>query len=559
MNTKKHLRLLGAGLLCAGLFGPHATSLFAQQAPQIEVPYSEVIDVRVVNVEVVVEEKGARVRGLGPQDFVLEVDGKEVPIEYFTEVEGGLAIERAAAEDATVPALAPGTNVGTSYLVFLDEFFTRPPDRDRVIDGLLEQLPNLTPQDRMAIVAYDGKRVEMLTTWSQSVPDLTRVLRKAKDRPTFGLQRLAEQRVFESARDLEELRNNARRGSEANQGDFRRSVDLEEEQLAQRISEQVKRATTAAASALRSFANPPGRKVMMIYSGGWPSDPGSWVTSDPYLSSRLTGVRRGEELIGPLADNANRLGYTLYMIDVPGIVNTGVDASESSLAEVDLILDRRQNRENQEEATLFDLAERTGGKALVNSASRDAFERVVADTRSYYWLGFTPQWKGDDTKHKVEVKLRKKGPDIRTRKGYSDLSRSSEVNMMVESSLLFGDPPSSEPLQVEVGRGQKAGFGTREVPLKVYIPLHALTFLPGPNGFVCDAELRVAVLDEDGNTSEIPVIPLLVQGKEAPRPGAIKIWENKLKMRHKRHDLVVSIYDKASGKILSAKVEVPKL
>jgi len=554
MNTNQQiLGLFGLGLLAC------AASLSAQDVPQIEVPFTEVVDVRVVNVEVVVEEKGARVRGLGPHDFVLEVDGKAAPIEYFTEVEGGLAVDRATAQDATVPALAPGAEVGTSYLVFIDEFFTRPPDRDRVVRGLIEQLPNLTPQDRMAIVAFDGKKVEMLSSWSQSIPDLTRVLRKATERTAYGLQRLAEQRIFESARDLEDLRANARTGSQANQGDFRRSLDLEEEQLAQRVSEQVRRATTAASSALRSFANPPGRKVMMVYSGGWPADPGTWVTADPYLASRFTGVKRGDEIVGSLAENANRLGYTLYMIDVPGVVNTGVDASESSLEEVQVILDRRRERENQEEATLYDLAGRTGGKALVNSASVDAFERVVADTRSYYWLGFTPQWKGDDTQHKVVVKLKDRKLDVRTRKGYSDLSRGTEVNMMVESSLLFGDPPSSDPLHVEVGRGQKKGIGMREVPLKVYIPLHALTFLPTAKGFVCDVELRIAVLDSDGNTSEIPVVPLVMQGKEAPLPGTIHVWEEKLKMRTKRHDLVVSIYDKTSGKILSAKVEVPKL
>lgn len=555
MKTKRNIPWL---LLSALAAAPLAAQSPAEQAA-VEIPYSEVVDVRVVNVEVVVEERGARVRGLGPQDFVLEVDGREVPIEYFTEVEGGLAVERAQAGDATVPALAPGSSVGTSYLVFIDDFFTRPADRDRVVDGLIEQLPNLTPQDRMAIVAFDGKRVEMLTTWSQDIGDLTRVLRKAKDRTAYGLQRLAEQRLFESARDMEELRLGARRGGTANQGDFRRSVDLEEEQLAQRISDQVRRATTAAASVLRSFANPPGRKVMMIYSGGWPSDPGTWVTSDPYLSSRLSGVRRGDQLVGQLADNANRLGYTLYMIDVPGIVNTGVDASESSLEESSLILDRRRQREIEEEATLRDLAARTGGRALVNSSNVDAFAQVVGDTRSYYWLGFTPQWRGDDSKHKIEVKLREKGPDVRTRTGFSDLSRASEVNMMVESSLLFGDPPTSEPLQVEAGRGQKLRFGLREVPLKVFIPLHALTFLPVSGGYVSDVELRIAVLDEDGNSSEIPVVPLVFQGKSPPTAGSIKPWETKLKMRTKRHDLVVSLYDKPSGKILSAKVEVPQL
>lgn len=547
---------LSAGaLLVPALLAP-AGSVFAQDS---KVPFAEVIDVRVVNVEVVVEENGARVRGLGPNDFELLVDGKEVPIEYFTEVEGGQAVDRTAQQDATVPALAPGAAVGTSYFIFIDDFFARPNDRDRVLNGMIEQLPNLGPEDRMAIVAFDGKAIEMLSTWTSSVPDLTRALKKAKDRTAYGLQRVAEQRLFESARDIEELRSSTRRGLSNNAGDFRRSLSLEEEQLARRVAEQVERAATAAASALRSFANPPGRKVMLLLSGGWPADPATWVTLDPYISASFSGVKRARDLYGELYDNANRLGYTIYPVDVPGLVASGIEATESSLEASQLNLDRLIERQRQEESALFEIAERTGGVALINTANVNAFERVVSDTRSYYWLGFTPEWRGDDQGHRISVELRRKGPKVRTRQGFSDLSRATEVNMMVESALLFGDPPTAEPLKIEAGRGQKQGIGKRDVPLKVYIPLSALTFLPDAEGIRAEAELRVAVLDDDGNSSEIPVVPILINGKQAAAPGQVQIFETRLRMRTKAHQLVVSIYDKVSGKILSAKTAVPAI
>lgn len=64
-----------------------------QPQPAAEPPasiFGEQIDVRVVNIEVVVTDKdGNRVSGLAPSDFRLKVDGKDVMVEYFSEVRGG--------------------------------------------------------------------------------------------------------------------------------------------------------------------------------------------------------------------------------------------------------------------------------------------------------------------------------------------------------------------------------------------------------------------------------------------------------------------------------------
>jgi len=94
-------RSMGAVLLLAG-----SLPVAAEQAPQQVQVFGESIDVRVVNVEaVVVDRKGERVRGLSAADFRLLVDGKEVPIEYCTEIEEGKAAS-STKESAGAPVAA---------------------------------------------------------------------------------------------------------------------------------------------------------------------------------------------------------------------------------------------------------------------------------------------------------------------------------------------------------------------------------------------------------------------------------------------------------------------
>ncbi len=514
--------------------------------------FGEVIDVRVVNLEVVVLEKGQRVTGLGPEDFLLTVDGKEESIEYFTEVLGGTAVVREdESAGSTVPALAPGTEVGTSYLVFIDEFFSVPSDRNRMVRRLIDQLAYLAPKDRMAIVAFNGKKVEMLSTWSQSVSALERVLEKAVDRPAFGLARRAEQRLFESTRNL---RVDPLSGDP---GDVVPSdLQIDERIRAEEIVGQVKRAVLAASSALRSFANPPGRKVMLLYSGGWPYNPAQWVVRNPNRVFYSTTFEGGDDIYRQLTETANRLSYTLYPVDMPGLDSESGVSAELSAFDVELNRVVFGEREREEEATLQALARETGGRALLDGASGTAFQRAFEDTRSYYWLGFTPAWQGDDAAHKIEIRARRKGLKVRSRKGFSDLSRQTEVTMMVESALLFGNPPGSSPLGVQIGKGERAGRGKVVVPLRVLIPTDDLTFLPTEGGFIAETELRVAALDDAGNRSEIPVIPLSIRVAEKPKPGQGTVYETQMKVRKRKHDLVVSLYDKPSGMILSTKVEI---
>ncbi|MEE8524739.1 MAG: VWA domain-containing protein, partial [Thermoanaerobaculia bacterium] len=357
-------------------------------------PFVDVIDVRVVNLEVVVVDgKGNRVSGLGPEDFRLLVDKREVPIEFFNEVSHGVAVTRRPAEStSSVPGLVSGEEVGTSYLVFIDELFTRSTERNRVLKAMAPEVWRLGPEDRMAVVAFNGRRVDMLSTWSQEPRDLELAFEDAMTRKAHGLHTDAQIRGLEV--DLLS-------GEDADDSFF------DPIYAAGRLEEKLKRISRAVTSTLRGFAQPPGRKVMMLLAGGWP---------DSFRVSGDSGLdhARGRRILSPIYETANLLGYTLYPIDVPGpqpvhgraalgLTDPGVDSFELEVH------------------TTFDiLAEETGGEALIDGARLTAFDRVIEDTRSYYWLGFVPDWQGDDKDHKIRIDVLQPGFKVRYRESFQD-------------------------------------------------------------------------------------------------------------------------------------------
>ena len=257
-----------------------------------------------VEVEAVVTDRdGNRVSGLAAGDFLLRVDGVEVPVDRFAEVVDG--------------------TVGRSYLVFVDESLSVAVQRDLVLWEIERDLDRLGPEDRMAVVVFDGDRLHRLADWTGDREALAAALAEARKRP-------ARPGVARSAMD-------------------------------------------EASEALRSLPAPPGRKAMLVLSGGWPAEPSLQLVRD-----------------------ANRLGYTLYPVDVPSL-----------------------GREQVPEDVLQALAEATGGRAALNANRLAALERAEEDTRSYYLLSFSPGWQGD---HRIELEIRRPGLDVRARHGVPDPS-----------------------------------------------------------------------------------------------------------------------------------------
>lgn len=276
---------------------------------------------QIVDVEAVVTDlEGNRVSGLSAGDFRLRVDGVEVPIERFTEVAEG--------------------SVGRSFLVFIDDSLSSAVQRDLVLWEIERDLERLGPGDRMAIVAFDGGGLHRLADWTGDRAVLAAAFAEARRRPARGVPALAEDRAAIVAED-------------------------------------------AAAEALRDLPLPPGRKAMLVLSGGWPAGPS------------LQLVR-----------GANRLGYTLYPVDVPGL-----DLARAL---------RTPGGEQASHDTLLALAQATGGRPALDSARLAALEQAEEDTRSWYQLGFSPE--ADGRSHRIELEVVRPGLAVRARHSFSGLS-----------------------------------------------------------------------------------------------------------------------------------------
>jgi hypothetical protein len=391
----------------------------------------------------------------------------------------------------------------------------------------------------MAVVAWNGRGLEMLASWSSSLNALDRTLAAAAERRGFGLQRLAEQ----AANDI------GRRPS------FRSAfafdpyrLAFDERFYAELLAGQLARGADAAAAAMRGFGAPDGRRVMLLLSGPWPFSPVEFVAGDRLRTVTEPGIPADEEIFGPLARTANLLGYTVYPVDVPGMqAGTGISVASTS----GLGRDLNFRRENEIHTTAQYLARSTGGEALLNSARGHALEQAASDTRSFYWLGFGPQWTGDGADHSIEVQVLRPGLEVRSRDAYADLPRERQTALQVESAALFGDPAGLEPLGIALGRATKSGWGKVTVPLTVQIPAEAFAATADGRGFAARLELYVAAVDDSGASAEVPVEPITVIAAQAPADGESVPYETSLTMRSRPHELVIAVYDPLSGKLRS--------
>ncbi|HSS47853.1 MAG TPA: hypothetical protein VLX28_02795, partial [Thermoanaerobaculia bacterium] len=220
---------------------------------------------------------------------------------------------------------------------------------------------------------------------------------------------------------------------------------------------------------------------------------------------------------------ANRLGYTVYP----------VDAAMSDAREV-TVLDK--------------LARATGGRVMV-SATNEAFRDMVADSSSYYWLGFTPAWKANDKGHRVTVEVRRPELTVRSRDGFTDPSKKTETAMKAESVLMFGGTADDRRLIVKLGEPRRQGRDF-EVPVTLGVPVEALALTPQGKGYLAEIPLSIATLDGDGGRADLPASHLKVSVTALPRSGTYARFQTVVRLRQAGQQLVFTVPDPVSGQAL---------
>ena len=480
LRCRSLLRIpLAVVTFCAPLSGQAVES----RSPS-ELVFGEEIDVRVVNLEVVVEDRsGARVRGLSREDFRILVDGQEVDVQYFSEVAGGRAVTGDGGRDAAGGCRRAA--VATNYLLFVDDAHTHVTSRRPVLLGFGSRLGGLGPHDQVAVVVRSRYRLEILSRFTAD-RDVTRAaLAELDTGGRYGgffswwgwhkrMRRLDLTATGDSLSSREDVapRGTQPRGTQpridatppvsareadgpAPPGGFSAGDDGMGSPGAfgavggpgtfDRISEDLtpgwgldmataasqmrdlQFSVDAVVTALRALEAPQGRKVLLLLTGSWPNC--SYAQVRWMSECRGVGKARDFELLDALVDTANLLGWTVYPMDQQGGANMALWGN------------------------LRYVARDTGGRAFMAGSNVKALDKVRFDTANYYWLGFVPRYRRDNQAHDIRVEVSQRRLRVRSRRGYLDLSRQAEADMEALRALLF--PSHEEPdagfLLVEVG------------------------------------------------------------------------------------------------------------
>ena len=182
-----------------------ATTLFAQQQPQTELPkLSETIDVRVINVDVVVtDKKGNPITGLKKEDFHLYENGVPKTVTNFYEVEGSKALNVVAASQPGVQAPPPAAqpareeipeNLRRRIIFFVDNLSLMPFNRNRVFKEMKEFARNVMRPGDEAMVATWNRSMKVRVNFTRDPIQIQQMLDIIAGESALGVSNKSETR-----------------------------------------------------------------------------------------------------------------------------------------------------------------------------------------------------------------------------------------------------------------------------------------------------------------------------------------------------------------------------
>ena len=140
-----------------------------------------------------------------------------------------------------------------------------------------------------------------------------------------------------------------------------------------------------------------------------------------------------------VTDLANRYNVAIYSMDPRGLAPFEFDLSSAGQAAVSLTKNTQMLDSTMD--TLRVLSDETDGRAIVNSNDLDrGLRQIVRDTSAYYLLGYTSAVTTDGKFHRLNVRVKRSGLQVRARSGYMALS-AAEVERAIAPKKP-GPPPA---------------------------------------------------------------------------------------------------------------------
>ena len=169
------------------------------------------------------------------------------------------------------------------------------------------------------------------------------------------------------------------------------------------------------------------------------------IGQDPAMQSRLDSQEffLQTDLLGDIrrvTELANRYNVAIYSVDPRGLAAFEFDLSTAGQANVSLTKDSAMLRTTMDSLRI--LADETDGRAILNSNDlAGGLRQIVRDASAYYLLGYTSTLNQPDGKfHKINVRVKRPGLQVRARPGYLALTATEAERALAPKKA--GPPPA---------------------------------------------------------------------------------------------------------------------
>jgi len=494
-------------LVIAAFIGLSAAASLAQEV-------AESIEVRVVNVDVVVRDRaGKPVTGLTKADFEIYENGQKREITNLSEVRapapiGDTSATPAAAAPAT-PAETPVEVRPRNIVMFVDNYSLEPFRRDKVLQSLDKFVERLGPQDRVMIVLCTQKTtvVTPFTNDRNAIRAGVETVKKSGNafNHTASLDHL-KQTVNEYISIAKEP------GSRLTWRDAYRQATGDVESHLEETIFSARNTLAALGQVTAALAGLEGKNVIIFAGAHLPEKPGvelyQWLYNafSPYMPGLTMGSESVSGKTGSMqhysievaAKEASANGVALYMLDA-------ADSRDSGSAETTAATDRVESFLTFTNTAMAyqTLARISGGLAITNTSNFDsAFQTVANDLNSYYSIGFRPGDSSAQDLRKIVVKMKNPEYRFRARETYIPNAKPAqdEMSTRVIANLYTTDARNAWEISIKPGAPQKEGAEYR-VPFEVTM---APTITLAPEGDNLVGNFTVFVVVGNGeNTSKV--------------------------------------------------------
>jgi VWFA-related protein len=545
---------------------PQLTGAAGQDPPA---RFVRALHVDLINVDVFASDRSGRpVTGLQVEDFELLVDGEPIAVTHF-QAPGSSSIPSEPRADPATGDIGPARAAGEqrSYLViFVDNQGGQPLLRNQALQALANQL-SLHDDDRYRFMLVSmSDRVQILHRFTDSNQELLARLGELQS-TSVGNPSLAEEH-HSLLEDISRLTPNV--GTDVQIID-RRDLGEQASALARRIMlhadalrDDIRGRLMVVDQFLRQLAGLPGQKVLLYIGEGFDSEPGStllkiWERRFAKLMEEVSmranytsGVDNLNAELDELAGQANTSGVTCYTLFTAGSRRFAPLAAESgSFSGVTSIVTEATYKLRD---SLTFLADATGGLLLQpGEDTTSGLSQLVGELGSAYSIGFTPPGKieSDQQSHQLQVKVRRKGVQLRHRESYRRKTTDEWMSEMTYSVLLY--EPAFNPLGASLVQTETEPKNERfDVTVTAVIPLAKLALVPVRGSHIGRIKIYFAVRDDQGSISGVRSQPVPITipnaslqtalGQEAALPIKLSLAEG-------HHELAVTLRDDLSGQV----------